>query len=224
MAYAQLECISQPQRIAVIFEGQPHASLTCHCRRIVNEVRLSMNEAFPAVMPSHLITRRLSSQLQQFAISHGFTLTPAASMAEITASTSATITGCAKSPGSEPFGNSTTSAAREACHACHAASISASTYPSPSLCSGNRNRCAHASNSALIFSSIPTSLPAPAGHVVDSGAGDLQIERPLNLGGGEACLLQGDDHGPLQVAGLGIVVCLSVEPAIQAKGAAAAGN
>src|SRR5690554_4067873 len=128
MAYAQLECISQPQRIAVIFEGQPHASLTCHCRRIVNEVRLSMNEAFPAVMPSHLITRRLSRQLQQFAISHGFTLTPADSMAEITASTSATITGCAKSPGSEPCGSFTTSAARDACQAAQALSVSSLAY------------------------------------------------------------------------------------------------
>src|SRR5690554_5568990 len=100
---------------------------------------------------------------------------------------------------------------------------------------GNSQRCRsmasvfivafhHDSNSALIFSSIPTSLPAPAGHVVDSGAGDLQIERPLDLCCREPGLPQGDDHGPLQVACLGIVVCLSVEPAIQAKGAPAAGN
>src|SRR5690606_1820549 len=61
------------------------------------------------------------------------------------------------------------------------------------------------------------SLPAPAGHVVDSGAGDLQIERPLNLSRREPGLPQGDDHGPLQVAGLGIVVCLPVQPAVQAK-------
>src|SRR5690554_2100466 len=68
------------------------------------------------------------------------------------------------------------------------------------------------------------SLPAPAGHIIDGGAGDLQIERPLNLSRREPGLQQGDDHGPLQVADLGIVVCLSVEPAIQAQGAAAAGD
>src|SRR5690554_6518402 len=68
------------------------------------------------------------------------------------------------------------------------------------------------------------SLPAPAGHVVDSGAGDLKIERPLDLCCREPGLPQGDDHGPLQVADLGIVVCLSVEPTIQTQGAAAAGD
>src|SRR5690606_3191171 len=146
------------------------------------------------------------------------TLTPAASMASITLLESMTMCPLNGDSG-DCSGNSTASAAREACHI-GIAQPSAQDIRSPSCSRPLQN----ASNSALIFSSIPTSLPAPAGHIVDSGAGDIQIERPLDLCCREPGLPQGDDHGPLQVADLGIVVCLSVEPAIQTQGAAAAGN
>ena len=63
-----------------------------------------------------------------------------------------------------------------------------------------------------------------AGHVVDSGSGGLQIERPLYLCCREPGLPQGDYHGPLQVVDLGLVVRLSVEPAIQTHGAPSACN
>src|SRR5690606_12744947 len=146
------------------------------------------------------------------------TLTPAASMASITLLESMTLC-LLNGVSGDCSGNSTASAAREACHIVIAQPFAQDIRSSS--CSGALQ---NASNSALIFSSIPTSLPAPAGHVVDSGAGDLQIERPLDLCCREPGLQQGDDHGPLQIAGLGIVVRLSVEPAIQTQGSTAAGD
>src|SRR5690606_40879341 len=165
---------------------------------------------------------------------HCFTLTPAASMASRQSSIASSCSAAAgeTNPVSSVLywlifsGSFTTSAARDACQPHHAACTPESAYISlpwyrclirfgSSNPASRLTRVIAASNSALLFSSIPASLPAPAGHIVDSGAGDLQIERPLDLCCREPGLPQGDDHGPLQVVDFRVVVRLPVQPAVQ---------